>query len=381
MKKLLSLIFLQFITIGLYAHPKPFTLNTLIENAKYIVSGEIISVEPYAFTLRLDSVYYGDYQVDTIRITEPSPSYPEWTHRIDKGYKTGDRKLVFVGIYVCEEIEYTSIGIFLEGEISIYNDSVKWNEQMSSLDNFLNAISSYRNLIENTPDKINDTVFCQRFSAISFVHANLIENRKKSLITEKVLYEPGPVSPVLAATKMNVLYLGVDNPLQLAFDNTDTRELMLSTNNGTLTNYGNGYYNMRPDSLGNANIYISRSLPGGSVISLGEHYFRVKKLPDPVPTMAGVSGGTISKNVILASVIIPKNMNYDFDINYRLISFNMSTSLDQEVFMSCNNMLTEKMKAKINELHPGDQINFYDIKVIGPDKLLRDIGSMAITVK
>ena len=83
-----------------------------------------------------------------------------------------------------------------------------------------------------------------------------------------------PPAVSVSATKMNVVYRGIDNPI--AVGGGVGGEINATASNGTLTRTGNGTYNLRPGEGNEVTINVSSA---GS--SLGSMKFRVKDLPKP----------------------------------------------------------------------------------------------------
>jgi hypothetical protein len=76
--------------------------------------------------------------------------------------------------------------------------------------------------------------------------------------------------------KMNVLYVGVGNPVKISASGFKPSELIVTIDNGTVTG-GNGDYIVNVKEEGNATITISC---GDTEIR--KNQYRVKTVPDPV---------------------------------------------------------------------------------------------------
>ncbi len=79
------------------------------------------------------------------------------------------------------------------------------------------------------------------------------------------------------AEKMNVLYLGVDNPIGVSSCGISSRDLGVRITNGKLLKYDSGKYIIQPDSIGICNVFVSISGKKET-----KFMFRVKGLPPPI---------------------------------------------------------------------------------------------------
>ncbi|HEY6504832.1 MAG TPA: gliding motility protein GldM, partial [Chitinophagaceae bacterium] len=71
------------------------------------------------------------------------------------------------------------------------------------------------------------------------------ETGKLEVIEKTVEYKVGQANASIALDKMNVLYIGVDNPVSVAASGGGDDKIQVSINNGTLTKTGPGKYNAR----------------------------------------------------------------------------------------------------------------------------------------
>jgi hypothetical protein len=174
--------------------------------------------------------------------------------------------------------------------------------------------------------------------------------------------------------RMNVLYIGIDNPVKIAASGYDARDLTAIVDNGSITGE-NGEYIIRPRQQGKAIVTVSRN---GKEIQ--KTSFRVKLVPDPVATVAGKRGGYITKQELLnANGVMAVMENFDFDLSFDIVEFNVATPINGFVHpqKSNTNKFTGKQKEIIAKLKEGSLLFFSDIKCKGPDGNVRsmpDIG-------
>ncbi len=107
-----------------------------------------------------------------------------------------------------------------------------------------------------------------RFGVIECNNAEIIRNKT------------GNLQVAVALDKMNVMYMGIENPLTIAVSGIPSNELEVRMDNGTITG-SNGKYIARVTAVGEAAIHVSSK---GKL--LGSTVYRVKRLPDPSDQVA-----------------------------------------------------------------------------------------------
>jgi gliding motility-associated protein GldM len=196
---------------------------------------------------------------------------------------------------------------------------------------------------------------------------------------------------VVAAEKMNVLYIGVDNPMAISVPGVSSDKVKVSATGAGLTLRpnpagGQGHYMATVTSVGKATIGVSAEI-AGKVIPMGSFEYRVKKVPDPVATIANSKGGPINKNLIAAGTLIPQLENFDFELFFKIIGFKMTIAgkgRDILEFESTTNQLTQQMRDQLAKSRPGDKIFFEYIKAkmaTGADQSTRNLSPMAFTLQ
>ena len=127
----------------------------------------------------------------------------------------------------------------------------------------------------------------------------------------------------VAAVKMNVLYIGVDNPLSVAASDAQDSKVTISINGGggTVSKVDAGLYNVRVTSQTDdctVNVYIDGKLTGSS-------RFRVRLLPQPFATVGGfasgayVPGDALRKQAGVGVAVL----NSAFDMKYEVVGFTL----------------------------------------------------------
>ena len=196
---------------------------------------------------------------------------------------------------------------------------------------------------------------------------------------------------VVAAEKMNVLYIGVDNPMAISVPGVanDKVKSTISGAGGALkpnSVAGGGHYIATVSTVGEAKINVSAEI-GGKVISMGEFKYRVKRVPDPIATISNSKGGTINKSLLAAGTLIPQLENFDFELFFKITGFRVSIiakGKDLIEYESQGNQLSQPMRDAIAKLRAGDKVIVEYIKAkmaTGADQSTRSLSPMSFTIQ
>ena len=176
-----------------------------------------------------------------------------------------------------------------------------------------------------------------------------------------------PPTVSVSATKMNVVYAGIDNPI--AIGGGVGGEITATATGATLSRTGNGTYNLRVN--GNpSEVVVNVSSQGNS---LGSMRFRVKDLPKPIAKIDNASpDGKYTKSALLAANCVRAEMkDFDFEgVHYDVVGYTVKyktkagTNKEEKVTGSKFN---ETLKTVFNSANTGDMFMFTAIRVKGND--------------
>ena len=165
---------------------------------------------------------------------------------------------------------------------------------------------------------------------------------------------------VVSPVKMNILYRGIENPIEVAVPGWENSDLIVSTSGpNELIKKDDGTYAIVPSlekSRFSATINIQGQKPNGDIVDLGSKEFRVKKTPEPVSYWAGKTSTDeiITKNEIWSFAPIAAKMhNFDFEVKFKVNCFRLTITSDIGIFTfnSNSNRFTEEMKWHLM-MHP-----------------------------
>jgi gliding motility-associated protein GldM len=196
-------------------------------------------------------------------------------------------------------------------------------------------------------------------------------------------YQVAEASTVISPTKMNVFYLGVDNPVDVSVPGVPSDKVFPSINNGVIVPNGKSSWIVRPRNEGKATITVQAEFDKKRK-DMGSMLFHVKTIPDPIPKVAGKKGGSIDRNTLAAqSVVLADLENFDFETSFRVIEFTVSASIKgfnrEELVKS--NKISDAQRDIINMATRGQKIYFDNIKAIGPDGRPRELPTLSFKIQ
>ena len=199
-------------------------------------------------------------------------------------------------------------------------------------------------------------------------------------------YTVAEPSVAVSATKMNVLYLGVENPVDISVSGVSPDRISVSMTGGSIAKSGRGGYVARPSKEGVCEIAITAN-EGGVTKRMGTKQFRVKSLPDPVASLFGmdVKSSEISKGVLMVAQGIEAQFpkDFDFDMKFQVLGFKVGVTVGgffQEKIAS-GAQFTAEQKQLMSSLGSGSQLTITDIRVRGADGKERKLEPKVYRVK
>lgn len=192
-----------------------------------------------------------------------------------------------------------------------------------------------------------------------------------------------PAGAAVMLDKMNVIYIGVDNPMTISSGSGDEKtKVSINGSGATLQKVGPGKYNAKATTVGKTKVSVAVE---GAKTPPKEFEVRVKRIPDPVPTVGGkLKGGNVAAGTIKAqSGLMALLENFDFDAKFQIKSFTMIyvPKGNDPVREETNGpSFSSKMTDILGRCKGKDIIIFDDIRAVGPDGTTRALGQIAFTI-
>lgn len=189
--------------------------------------------------------------------------------------------------------------------------------------------------------------------------------------------------------KMNVFYIGVENPVVISAAGVSPTNLQVSISGagGKIIPKGNGKYVVTVSSPGECKISVSAKTKDGVKPQGPPKVFRVKKIPDPLPKLGGkpANGVIEMPKLSLASIggVGAEIPGFDFDVKFPVIGFTFSAVVKGSLkeFQCSGPNLSAEAKAVLQSLAPGGKCYFENIKVKAPDGSIRTLSTVSLKVK
>ena len=182
--------------------------------------------------------------------------------------------------------------------------------------------------------------------------------------------------------KMNVFYIGVDNPLTIVVQNYSLKDIIIKVDNGTVSNdYGSYVY--RAGKVGKATITLFVKT-NGKLKKIGSNYFRVKNFPDPIFKI-GSGRDNVSKAEIAGQLYVRAELEgFDIDVRYQIDSFWVCiVSSDTCKFVTKKNIgnkLSDEIREDFQRLKPNDMVIFKKIFIKRPDGVSSELIPKMVTI-
>jgi len=199
-------------------------------------------------------------------------------------------------------------------------------------------------------------------------------------------YEVGERSVTISPLKMNVFYIGVDNPVAVSAAGVASNKIKVSMSGagGGTINKASGNFNVKvtkPTKKGEF-AYINVSAPGLTE----KREFRVKRIPDPVPKLGKARGGAMPSGQFQAQPgVFPVLEGFDFDAKCGITEFVVVRApkrQDVQIVRNKGGKYTGEAASVIKKAKAGDRYFFENIKCKCPgDAAARNIGQMVFNIK
>ena len=188
-----------------------------------------------------------------------------------------------------------------------------------------------------------------------------------------------PKSATIEAIRMNVLYLGLSNPVNITIPGVNRSSLepiystdsnvRLSSNVSSSDQAAGANFYAKPTSEGIANIQVRGRLSNGQSLTSNKKLFRVKKAPKGVGSIFNdrrySPGESVSQFNILEGLVTGlKPEDFDYDFNVEITKFSITVGNRQALTID-GNFIQGLAADYIKESPAGTQITFSSVEAIG----------------
>ncbi|MBI1223187.1 MAG: gliding motility protein GldM [Bacteroidetes bacterium] len=189
----------------------------------------------------------------------------------------------------------------------------------------------------------------------------------------------------ISADKMNVLYIGLDNPITIAIPGKNPNDVKASLSGaGSLINKGGGKYIARVSKRGDCKIVVSVTENGKS--KTYQSPFRVRSIPKPEATLGTLESGTHSAGAIKAQPGVYGTLGEGFA--YEGVKYSINSYLfvyspkrgDAIMVQGQGTALPGQARSIVGRIRSGDRIIIDNIQATGPDGK-RNLSPLVITCR
>lgn len=207
---------------------------------------------------------------------------------------------------------------------------------------------------------------------VSYIDPNDGQTKTTNKTIDYTVGQPSGVA--VMADKMNVLYIGVDNPLTITAG-AGSEKVSASFSGGTLSKVSGNKYIAKPTNPGEHTITV---LVEGK--AAGKVGFRVKMLPLPAAYVGNLKPGPVpTANFKAMGGVIAKLEDSEFDAPYEVVSYTVgalsSDIPDYAPVTNNGNRWNGSAANLINKLKPGALVVISDIMVKDPSGRVRKLSS------
>jgi len=197
-------------------------------------------------------------------------------------------------------------------------------------------------------------------------------------------YTVAPPSVVISPSKMNVLYRGVPNPIEIGVPGVDPAKIRVS---GPGVSGSNGQYMANVAGVSGKEINITVSVEetkedGTKIMrNAGSKMFRIKGLPPAVGTIYKQSEGLFSKGAVSKAKIEASFEDFPFDLDLEVTSYEIAIPGSPPERVKNSNTIPSGIRDKIEKLRPGSTVTIRNIKAKGPNGLVVErVGIISVDV-
>jgi len=206
-------------------------------------------------------------------------------------------------------------------------------------------------------------------------------------------YVVGQTGASMGLDKMNVMYIGVDNPVTVTAAGYAIGDVFLNVPGGVTQTGADGHFVIKCTQPSNNMVIDIMAKPkakDGAPQKVGTSTVRVKYIPDPVVYLLGKKEGTIPASQFRVAIApIAKLENFEFEAKFKITEFQFSMNVKggdyQGPFKASNPNSarfedSKDIKNFQSKAKPGDRIFIEGIKGIGPDGKVRSLTPLIFTL-
>lgn len=207
---------------------------------------------------------------------------------------------------------------------------------------------------------------------------------KDQVATKTIEYTVGQSAASIALDKMNVLYIGVDNPVTISATGAGAEKLQVTITGGggTISKNSGGSYTARVNSVTDE-CWINVSVDGKLA---GKSKFRTRTIPRPIAVVGSYeSGASVPAGAFKAQAGVGCGIkDFPFELSYKVTKFTISADNDEGYIddAACQgNIWSPEARRILQGLKAGRTVTIDDIYSQGPDGRTQKLPSLVYYIK
>ncbi len=198
--------------------------------------------------------------------------------------------------------------------------------------------------------------------------------------------------PVIALPALNVVYVGLKNPISIASSGHPSKNLRLYSSCGLITKGGNyGEYFLYIERLPENERYVTLSIFLAEGLNdstkIGERNFRIRKIPQPTPMLGSIEeSGLVSLGQLrIANFVITSLKDFAFEgVSFYPTAYTLSylpLRGKVKVMKGYNTNLSEEMKKYLYNAKSGDKFILSDVIAESDLRIIKIEKNLELVVK
>lgn len=307
------------------------------------------------------STLYSYIKADDLPFDEIDKKVVPTSNIVMQGQEYGSQ--IFVAAYSSTD---TPVVLIKEGVDSVPLTLSENDEGVIKVDSISNGIGFYQKTASSTGE--------YKYAGVIKVKDAKGEYKAYNFSKSYQVIKP---SATVSATKMNVVYRGLENPISISASGYTSNQVSVSTSGGgSLSRKGGSNYVFKPTPGGSTKeviFRISATDAKGNRASLGSQKFRIKDLPSPIIRLGRYSEGVVDPAAIVTSPYLFAELE-DFlfeGVKFSVTQFDLYIShpsagiiFDERVR---GRTLPNKAVREIRKARRGTMINISGVRVTGPN--------------
>lgn len=173
---------------------------------------------------------------------------------------------------------------------------------------------------------------------------------------------------IVQLTNMNILYVGVENPVSIYVPGLSNEDFTVAISSGTITPVWDGIYNVMISELEPVVTITVYAKDDNKPKPIGEYTYITRKIPSPVLKVGNLSSKKVTKDELSNAGIIKAVFPEDFVFNIPPLNvkgYTISVGANDKPIWG--NIINAEAQSIIRQARKGQRVMISDVQVVLPD--------------